>query len=256
MMLLVKLLLAHILGDFVLQPDSWVKRKEQKKLKAPQLYAHVLLHTALVLLIVGDITFWKAALLLGALHFMIDIVKLYAQRQATRRTWFFIDQLAHLLCIGAVWYFYEPGAPALLVSLYTERNLALLTAYVFITTPAALVIRMIISRWQPDKDVQSAGSRQTPETFSTFSTEPETARPRSLQEAGKYIGILERLFILTFILIHHWEAVGFLIAAKSVFRFSDLKEAKDRKLTEYILIGTLVSFGIAILTGLIVSAIP
>jgi hypothetical protein len=43
----------------------------------------------------------------------------------------------------------------------------------------------------------------------------------------------------------------FLLAAKSIFRFGDLKKVKDRKLTEYVLIGTLLSFGIAILVGLI-----
>jgi len=43
-----------------------------------------------------------------------------------------------------------------------------------------------------------------------------------------------------------------LIAAKSVFRFGDLRESKNRKLTEYILIGTLLSFGIAIATGMAV----
>ena len=70
--------------------------------------------------------------------------------------------------------------------------------------------------------------------------------------AGKYIGILERLLVFVFILVDHWEGVGFMIAAKSVFRFSDLAEAKQRKLTEYVLIGTLLSFGIAVLTGILV----
>ena len=46
------------------------------------------------------------------------------------------------------------------------------------------------------------------------------------------------------------EAVGFLLAAKSVFRFGDLKDDKDRMRTEYVLIGTLLSFGIAIGIGL------
>ncbi|NLX81670.1 MAG: DUF3307 domain-containing protein, partial [Proteiniphilum sp.] len=54
----------------------------------------------------------------------------------------------------------------------------------------------------------------------------------------------------TFILVGRWEGIGFLLAAKSVFRFGDLKESKDRKLTEYILIGTLLSFGIAMGIGL------
>jgi hypothetical protein len=74
----------------------------------------------------------------------------------------------------------------------------------------------------------------------------------SLGNAGKYIGILERLFVLAFVLSGYWEGVGFLLAAKSVFRFGDLKESKDRKLTECILIGTLLSFGFALATGVVV----
>ncbi|MGB5275297.1 MAG: DUF3307 domain-containing protein, partial [Flavobacteriaceae bacterium] len=73
----------------------------------------------------------------------------------------------------------------------------------------------------------------------------------SLSNAGKYIGIIERLFVLTFLVLGRWEAIGLLITAKSVFRFNDLKESNNRKLTEYILIGTLLSFGIAIGTGLL-----
>lgn len=41
-----------------------------------------------------------------------------------------------------------------------------------------------------------------------------------------------------------------MLAAKSILRFDDLKESKDRKLTEYILIGTLLSFGSAVLIGI------
>jgi hypothetical protein len=62
--------------------------------------------------------------------------------------------------------------------------------------------------------------------------------------------MIERLFVLVFIVMGRWDAIGLLITAKSVFRFNDLKESNSRKLTEYILIGTLVSFGLAILAGL------
>jgi hypothetical protein len=48
-----------------------------------------------------------------------------------------------------------------------------------------------------------------------------------------------------------WDAIGLLITAKSVFRFNDLKASNNRKLTEYILIGTFLSFGLAIITGLL-----
>jgi hypothetical protein len=72
----------------------------------------------------------------------------------------------------------------------------------------------------------------------------------SLHKAGTYIGMLERLFIFIFIVIGRWEVIGFLLAAKSVFRYGDLSKAGDRKLTEYILIGTLLSFGLAMLIGI------
>ncbi|MCB0689978.1 MAG: hypothetical protein KDC53_25740, partial [Saprospiraceae bacterium] len=111
-----------------------------------------------------------------------------------------------------------------------SQLLLILLALTLLTIVSALMIRMIISIWSPQ----------------TNDSDDE-----SLAKAGYFIGILERLFVFAFIVTNHWEAVGFLLAAKSVFRFGDLKESKDRKLTEYILIGTLLSFGMAILTGIL-----
>jgi uncharacterized protein YjeT (DUF2065 family) len=88
--------------------------------------------------------------------------------------------------------------------------------------------------------------------MSTWSKALNDSNEESLNNAGKYIGMLERIFVFTFVVTENWEGIGFLLAAKSVFRFGDLKESKDRKLTEYILIGTLLSFGIAIAVGMLV----
>lgn len=106
----------------------------------------------------------------------------------------------------------------------------LITLGYALTHPISVLIRFIISKWSPPVEDLNGGS---------------------LANAGSYIGMLERLFVFTFILTGHWEAIGFLLAAKSAFRFGDLKESKDRKLTEYVLIGTLLSFGIAIAAGII-----
>ncbi len=228
MILLIKLLLAHLTGDFLLQPDAWVKAKETKKIRAYQLYLHVVIHFALVLLVVWDITFWKWALLLAGFHLIADIVKLYAQNDKTRRSWFFADQLMHLLLIYLVWLccqkerFTFPG-------LTNEYILLIITFVYALTQPASTIIRLIISKWNP-----ATGNNND-----------------SLDNAGKYIGILERLFVFAFVITNNWEGIGFLLAAKSVFRFGDLKESKDRKLTEYVLIGTLLSFGISLLAGII-----
>lgn len=41
------------------------------------------------------------------------------------------------------------------------------------------------------------------------------------------------------------------MAAKSIFRFGELNKAKEIKITEYVLIGTLASFTIATVIGFI-----
>jgi hypothetical protein len=79
---------------------------------------------------------------------------------------------------------------------------------------------------------------------------PERERD-SLASAGLWIGMLERLLIVTFVLIHEFSAIGFLIAAKSIIRFGDKDIIHPRKQSEYILIGTLLSFCFALFTTLI-----
>lgn len=230
MILFIKLILAHLIGDFLLQPTSWVKAKETRKLKAWQLYAHMLVHAVLILLLVWDVYFWPSALVIAGSHLVIDALKILIQREKTKRLLFFIDQLMHLAVLYAVACIYLNYIPD--VDLLNDPNILLfITCLTFLTNPASAAIKFFIARWTPD--MSSAGDEE------------------SLQSAGKYIGILERLFVFAFFASGHPEGVGFLIAAKSVFRFGDLKEAKNRKLTEYVLIGTLISFGVAMITGII-----
>ena len=229
MILFVKLILAHLVGDFIFQPTKWVKAKEERKLRAWQLYAHVLIHAVLIVLIVWDACFWPWALLIAGTHLIIDALKISLQREKTKRLLFFIDQALHILILYIVVCLYLDYTPN--YNLLDDQNVLLfITCLAFLTTPTSAAIKFFIARWTPHM------------------TDGED---ESLQSAGKYIGILERLFVFAFFASGHPEGVGFLIAAKSVFRFGDLKEAKNRKLTEYVLIGTLVSFGIAMITGII-----
>ncbi|MCL2133397.1 MAG: DUF3307 domain-containing protein, partial [Bacteroidales bacterium] len=75
---------------------------------------------------------------------------------------------------------------------------------------------------------------------------------QGLEKAGRWIGYLERILILCFILLKYYEGIGFLLAAKSIFRFGELTKIQERAYTEYILIGTLLSFTIALFIGLII----
>ena len=233
MILLIKLFLAHLLGDFILQPDGWVRDKALRKHRSPKLYLHVVVHGLLAALLVFELSFWLPVLIIVVSHLLIDLAKVYLQKAENRTTWFIVDQLLHLAVIVAIWIAYEN--PELAISAVPHENaLVILTAALFLTNPSSVIIKTTIAHWTPD-------------TFYTVSS--------SLPDAGKFIGYLERLLVLTFILYDHWEAVGFLLAAKSVFRFGNLKESHDRKLTEYVLIGTLLSFAIAIAIALVASAL-
>ena len=230
MIVLLKLLLAHLLGDFLLQPQSWVESKESRKIKSPSLFLHSLVHGVLSFLLLWDFTLWYIPVAIVVTHFLLDLLKVSFQKPDKQLTWFVLDQIGHLIVIFLLWVLATD--PILSISQETVYSIILyLTAIVFLSFPTSLLMKLLMQRW-------SVGLNSNGDD--------------SLANAGKYIGILERLLVLLFVISGHWEAVGFLIAAKSVFRFGDMKEAGDRKLTEYILIGTLISFGIAIATGLIV----
>ena len=64
------------------------------------------------------------------------------------------------------------------------------------------------------------------------------------------IGWLERALILTAVLLKSPVGVGFILAAKSVFRFENTKAGQQA--AEYFLIGTLLSVTEAVLIGLLV----
>ena len=227
MILFIKLILAHLIGDFFLQSKASISQKNTKKWLAPHLYLHILIHFALVLLLAG-IDMWRQALIIAVTHYIIDGWKFQFQNKKNKQVLFFVDQLLHLLVIiGVVYFTVKPPMPE-----FSTQTLIILTFIVFLTRPASFFVGQAMSHWNEK-----------------IATDEETNK--SLPNAGQYIGIIERLLIFAFILIGQWGAIGFLMAAKSIFRFGDLTRTKDRRLTEYILIGTFLSFGTAILSGIL-----
>lgn len=219
-----KLILAHILGDFMLQPDKWVADKNRKKHKSKYLYFHVAIHAALLwVLLQFELKYWAVFLIIPLSHLVIDWAKLYFQGKIGPRKLFIIDQLLHLLVILFVTKIYFEFRIDYKI-LLQKKYLLLSIAFISITYIASVVIKLLISKWKQENETTNA--------------------------AGKYIGMMERILVFVFIVLNHWEGVGFLLAAKSVFRFGDLTKSHEVRLTEYILIGTLLSFGIAIAVAL------
>jgi hypothetical protein len=89
-------------------------------------------------------------------------------------------------------------------------------------------------------------SQSITQNTSSLTTENET----NIEHGGKTIGQYERIIILTLVLLNQYEAIGFLITGKSIIRFAD---HNSNLRSEYVLVGTMMSYAIAILTGVCVN---
>ncbi len=218
-----KLFLSHLITDFILQPKSWVNHKFTHKGKSVFLYLHGLITGAFVLLIFWDLNLWPIALFIAITHTFIDWLKLQFSDNTKA---FFIDQATHIVILIAS-ALYLTGDNLQVIDFQLQAyELKIITAYLFITFPAGIIIGKLTERWK---------NESVP----------------SLKNAGQWIGITERLLVLTLVILQQYTAIGFIIAAKSILRTSTSREGKEFAQSEYILIGTLLSFAIAIFTGLI-----
>lgn len=96
---LIKVLLSHMLTDFVLQPKSWVDDRNRKHFASGKLYWHALVTTVLAYIFIGW-QYWLVALTILITHFLIDGWKSYRPQ---RIRYFIIDQMLHLAVIAGCW---------------------------------------------------------------------------------------------------------------------------------------------------------
>jgi len=223
---LIRAILSHLLTDFVVQPGTWVEDRKKYHFASSRLYMHGFLTGIMVWIFLGW-KYWMAAAAILVTHTIIDGWKSY-QKETT--FYFLADQVLHMIVIAVCWYFtfYDwDSLPALVHDISPDRRFWMIaTAFVFLTTPSGILIGKLTSQWR-DK-IQDA---------------------ESLASAGKWIGIIERLIVLALVLQNQYSAIGLLITAKGIIRFRE-QDRQETK-TEYLVIGTLLSIGIAIATGLL-----
>jgi len=240
LVILLRLLIAHILSDFVLQTNRINNGRKgygkdgESEVSTFAKYGfqvfHSVTHAVVSYLLVAQWDNWIIPLVILVSHFIMDYIKSGYMKENVSS--FLIDQMIHLAIIFLLWavMFQQHG----MIYTWLENNwtsarvCAIIIAYILVLKPTSIFLNLFIKKWTP-----TDSSNQ------------------SLPNAGKWIGYLERILILTFILSANIEGVGFLLAAKSVFRFGELSKASEIKTTEYVLIGTLASFTVAIVVGFI-----
>jgi len=228
---LITLLAAHVLGDFVFQNDAITSRKRNPGV----LLLHVFIVTGLSLLILGNLH-WPVILGIFVTHLLIDALKTYLLGDSFRS--FILDQELHILVIIVLSALYPAAAtegwwPELL----DDGKFPVFLAALSLLSGIVLII--------------PAGGILIGKATQPLMKEIGADAYPGLESGGRTIGYLERALVLLLMLINQPAGIGFLIATKSILRFGEIKDASQRKVAEYIIIGTFLSFGWALLIAVL-----
>ena len=239
------LYLAHLLTAFVFQADRVEARKKARAGLGYAEYGGIHFLAAVLLAgfalpeFVQSLSLYGVIVGLTLVHLGIDWVKLRLVRSNAIEdgaTAFFADQILHGLtvCIAA-WLIVKTPIRDLLVNLrwlqsQGEKILLLVVVYVGVVFGGGYAVRLLTKPLLRG-DLYLPGETND-----------------ELQNAGMYIGRLERFLVLTALLLQSPATVGLILTAKSIARYPELKSVR---FAEYFLIGTLLSISAAILGGLI-----
>lgn len=232
---------AHCLADLVLQTARMSRNKHQGNWLA--LHAlHVTLLTVLFAVPFLSKRTVISVLVIGISHLLIDRLKTaLSDRVRPALLLFTADQIAHLviLVVLARWLTRAAGE---------MTYLPIFSPYLSALTMAWALVAAYSINWNGGSALvgQILKSFQLPRAASDLPAPDRTATDLRM---GRAIGILERMMVLTLVLVDQWAALGLVLAAKSIARF---RELEDRRFSEYYLIGTLTSLLVAITTGLAV----
>ena len=212
---------AHFYGDFLLQPDRIAQRKRDPGI----LLLHAAIHGGLTYVVLQQWTLWALPLSVLLVHGLIDFMKIRFMGNGPRA--FALDQALHL---GSLWLI-------VLAVEATPMDVSQISPVLFgqwIVLGAGFTATVFGSGYF----IASVAREMCAEN-----PELEKSLGQGLKNGGATIGKLERALIFILVGIGQPAGIGFLVAAKSILRF---EEAKKQPLAEYVLIGTLWSFSLAI----------
>lgn len=224
------LVAGHIFGDFLFQSDGMAARKREWKVLA----LHCSIHAIVAYLLIENGGLWFVPFIIFFTHFLIDA--LTCRLNSSLRS-FNLDQALHVLSLIPVAFLcdsFSSGGESLGLFLWDG---VMLSAGLVMTIKGAGVI---VGRVSARIIAENGKKVKVDDTELTLAQ----ILSKGLLNGGQQIGNLERTLIFMFVMLGQYTAIGFLVAAKTAFRF---EESKKQIVGEYVLIGTLWSMGLAIM---------
>jgi hypothetical protein len=229
--ILLHLLIIHSAVSLIFGFTNLVNHVKKKKIKSRWLYISGAIYALSIYLISFSwVDLWILPLAFVA-HFLAYLIMIPKRRTLFN---FFLSQILLISALVAIWLLLTDTYLSFLFSLViilwnSKRVLLVILGFIILIWPSGYIIGL--------------------------ATEPlrkQIKEAKGLEKAGLWIGILERTLIYIFVLSGNVMAIAFLITAKTIFRFGEIKDHSRRKEAEYILIGTLFSFSLALLIAYLI----
>lgn len=255
------LLCAHLLGDFLLQPARLAECKSKPQWRKNKTWLYVLLHgliysvcVFLLLLPYMSGSLAIAGAIISVSHLLIDFIKVWwsgKQKNAERKRYVFLfDQFIHIAIIFIIAYFYAIRSTVALnmigVALQKFYHGVISGISVGVLLRIGFVVLLNLKPANVFIRLWNVKRGNEPEPGAVVVTKKEL----EYKDAGKLIGILERLLIITMVVLNQYAAIGLIFTAKSITRYE--KIIKEPAFAEYYLVGTLLSVGIAVVSALLI----
>lgn len=214
--------------DFWCQSDESIEVKERQDFFVAgfyktELFKHSTLYVILscsIFLLYQSENFWNViiAVLLLSSHIIIDLTKKNLNKvfPKFKNHLFFVDQSLHILVLTILSLFIEQNFIAKIELSFYEPYINSFLALVLLGKTGNVIFGVLFSKYKPNDVDDDKGHKN----------------------AGAIIGTLERVLMLIFLVMSEFTAIGYVIAAKSLARFSKLAKTQ---FGEYFIIGTLFS---------------
>lgn len=225
--MVIAMLLAHLVADYVLQWDRLAIWKS-RELKGVLVHGLIVLIVTWVFSFAFDPNWWPWVVFIGLTHTTVDAIRLRLGDQFSALSLYILDQTVHMSLIGFA--LYSSGylmAPSLRsdlsLALIHNRALLFILGYVFVSIPAWILLRFV---------VYGLTAGLAPD----FSDTP-----------NKYASSLERGLVVTAVLLGQFILVPLVTLPRLVFEGTHVQDSQRSALylTEW-----LASVALAMAVGL------
>lgn len=153
------------------------------------------------------------------------------KRSHKDRLYYIINLLTILFLLAYLFYNFGDKAMVILEDMATAQWVSLILIYLLGLLPTGILIGLLTKKWKQELHL--------------------SGEETGLKNGGRITGYIERFLIITLVIFGQWTGAVILLALKIIVKLILGREKLSNKYSEYVLIGSLLSFSAAFGLGLL-----